>query len=147
MISRGVRSTAACASCQPGVGQDQSSWCLSHLTNLPRREQRLSQGQAYPFYSLNFLLSLLFTLLSVDSSLWSSWVRSREQIVPMVRPGCSGTCTSPGALPSPLQVLNLHQEYQPLQLSVFSHFSEVTWEGTEVKCLKLSVSVKAINVF
>lgn len=136
---------AACASCQPGVGQDQSSQCLSHLTNLPRREQRLSQGQVCPFHSLNFLLSLLFTLLCVDSSLWSSWVQSWEQIVPVLRPGCSGTHT--GGLPSPLAVLDLHQEHQPLQLSFFSHFGEVAWEGIEVKYLKLSMFVKAINVF
>lgn len=109
-----IRAMAACASCQPAVGEDQSSCCLSHLPSLPRRKQRLRQGQAYPVHNLNFLLSLLFTPLSVDSSLWSSWVWSWEQIIPVLRPGCSGTGTSPGALPSPLQVLNLQQGHQPL---------------------------------
>lgn len=144
MLSRGVQVLAAHASCQPAVGEDQSFCCPAHLTSLPRREQRPRQGQANPFHRLTLLLSLLFAPVCVDSSLWSSWEQSWEQIVPVLRPGCSGVCTSPGAFPPPLQVLSLQQEHQPL---LFSHFSEVTWEGAEVKCLKLPIFMKANKCF
>lgn len=73
-------------------------------------EAGMSTSSSQPEFPSQFVV--YFSLWS--SSLWNSWVWSWEQTVPVLRAECSGPCTSPGAFPSPLQVLDLQQEHRPL---------------------------------
>lgn len=94
--------------------------CSSEVV-FQRAETGAERSVAFPQPSF----SSQFTAYSTP--LCSVWIHPSEvpgfgagsKLFSQSGPACSGTGMSPGAFPLSLQMLNRHQEHQPLQISLF----------------------------